>query len=485
MDVLIVIGDQDTYHERESDVVSSPIWVADVLSEEGLRGLFVLHARRAEILAAEGRVDVIRALRRHEIGLHGRDIHPVIPELVEERGWDDGVEALLAVEGAELDLLRRVFEEEPVCSSQHRNHAAPQIFGVARRLGVPYLFGFPAAPPLHSVSWYAGALNVPFNAPVPDFLGFFPAVFDDALADDRAFAALFGRLRRHVERCREVGLPLLVVFVCHPERLCYTGPIEQWQYGNGRNHDPATVPPDVEKRRSRSEIDRALANLRSLVRYLRDAPGLEPTTVRDVARTYGTQAETISQGEIVDLAATSLGQHRISIGARVSAAELLVGWAEMLAHFGREGRLPAMIARRDVLGPIEPPPLAPEVGRIELARLVTIADDLLAITKETGHLPASLAVDGRLVGLGSLYGAFATACLRIARGEGVTEGADVALDVWPRYPEPAVALGEQYRLCVEDPLVRPGLSTEAIARHARLQTWTLKPATRAGPTNGG
>src|SRR6185437_6702552 len=133
--------------------------------------------------------------------------------------------------------------------------------------------------------------------------------------------------------------------------------IEQWQYGNGRNHDSATVPPDVEKRRSRSEIDRALANLRSLVRYLRDAPGLEPTTVRDVARSYGTQVETISRGEIVELCATSLGQHRIPIGVRVSAAELLIGCAEMLAHFGREGRLPAMVARRDVLGPIEPPPL--------------------------------------------------------------------------------------------------------------------------------
>lgn len=480
MDVLIVIGDQDTYHEREADVVSSPIWVADILSDEGLRGLFVLHARRAEILAAEGRVDVIRALRRHEIGLHGRDVHPVIPEIVEDRGWHDGVEALLAVEGAELDLLARVFEEEPVCSSQHRNHAAPQIFGVARRLGMPYLFGFPAAPPLHSVSWYAGALNVPFNAPVPDFLGFFPAVFDDALSDDVAFADLFARLQRHVERCREVGLPLLVVFVCHPERLCYTGPIEQWQYGNGRNHDPASVPPDVEKRRSRSETDRALVNLRSLVRYLRDAPGLEPTTVREVARVYGTQVETISRGELADLAATSVGQGRIPIGARVSAAELLVGFAESMARFGRDGHLPSMVARRDVLGPTESSPLAPEVSRVELARLATIADDLLAIVKETGFLPASLAIDGRTVGLGSLYGAFATAYLRIARGEGAADATGVALDAWPRYPEPAVALGEQYRLCVEDPLVRPGLSTEAIAHHARLQTWTLKPARRAG-----
>jgi hypothetical protein len=72
MDVLIVTGDQDTYHEAEADVASSPIWLADVLAAEGLTGLFVLHARRAEILAEQGRRDVIQALRRHEIDLHGR-----------------------------------------------------------------------------------------------------------------------------------------------------------------------------------------------------------------------------------------------------------------------------------------------------------------------------------------------------------------------------------------------------------------------------
>ena len=27
MDLLLVIGDQDSYHEREDEVVSSPIWV--------------------------------------------------------------------------------------------------------------------------------------------------------------------------------------------------------------------------------------------------------------------------------------------------------------------------------------------------------------------------------------------------------------------------------------------------------------------------
>src|SRR5581483_7190030 len=100
---------------------------------------------------------------------------PVIPEIVEDLDWHAGVAALHDVEGSELDLLGRVFGVEPVCSSQHRNYGAPQLFGVARQLGKPYLFGTPCVPPTNSLSWYAGALSVPFNSPVPEFLGFFPS----------------------------------------------------------------------------------------------------------------------------------------------------------------------------------------------------------------------------------------------------------------------------------------------------------------------
>lgn len=477
MDVLIVIGDQDTYHESDYDIVSSPIWLADILSNEGLTGLFVLQARRAEILAEQGRTDVIAAIRRHEIGLHGRDIHPNIPEVVEGMSWSDGVEELHMTEGRELRQLGSVFDVAPVCLSEHRNQGAPQIFGVARELGLPYLFGNPAAPPHHSVCWYAGALNLPFNAPVPDFLGFFPSVFDDVLHDDQSFRFLFDQLRNHVARSLRVGLPLLVVFVCHPERLCYSGAVEQWLYGNGENHGRAAVPSGVEVRRRRVEIERSLANFRTLVRYLRETPGLEPITVREMVRRYGSQDSQVSRTELTDLASRAVREHQVVIGESVSAAETLLGFAESLSELGRGSALPETIARHDTLGPVEAPPLAPELHEVSSHQLVALANDVLSAARQTGHLPTTVAVDGRRLGLGSLYGAFAEAYLAASRG-GSTVAGGIPTTVWPRYPAAAIALGERQRLCEEDPLVRPGLSTDAIALHARLQTWTLKPATR-------
>ena len=390
IDVLIVVGDQDSYHVGDDEIVASSIWLADILTEEGLVGVFLLQARRAEILAEGKRVDVIAALRRHEIGLHGRDIHPVIPEIVEDLDWPEGVAALLEAEGSELALLGRVFDVEPVCSSQHRNYGAPQLFGVARQLGMPYLFGTPCVPPTNSLSWFPGALNVPFNSPVPEFLGFFPSVFDDALGDDRQFEQLFARLQSHVARCLEVKLPLLVVFTCHPERLGYSGPLEQWRYGNGQNHAIARTPPDAEVRRSRAEVERALVNFRRLVRYLRDTPGLVPTTVRDVVRRVERPVARIPTVDLLALAEVAARDRQIEIGPTLSAADTIVGLAEALVDAESNGRLPESVARLDILGPLTAPPLVPEpagVARPAASRARARAPRVWPIDRASAGVP--------------------------------------------------------------------------------------------------
>ena len=81
------------------------------------------------------------------------------------------------------------------------------------------------------------------------------------------------------------------------------------------------------------------------------------------------------------------------------------------------------------------------------------------------------------IGLGTGFAVLAESYALAHAGRLVKTGA-LPLTPWPRYPEGAVGLGEAQRLCEEDPLVRPGLSTEAAALQARLQSWTLKPAIR-------
>jgi hypothetical protein len=136
------------------------------------------------------------------------------------------------------------------------------------------------------------------------------------------------------------------------------------------------------------------------------------------------------------------------------------------------------VPRQDVLGPLTPPPLAPDLPHLSPGQLADLAARLLTTSQATGHLPASLAAGERAVGLGSLYGALAEAYLALAGESQPAAGRAIRLDAWPRYPAQAVALGERLRRCAEDPLVRPGLSTELAVGQMQAHTWTLKPAPR-------
>jgi hypothetical protein len=235
------------------------------------------------------------------------------------------------------------------------------------------------------------------------------------------------------------------------------------------------VPPGAEVRRDRAEVERALSNFRTLVRYLRDGPELEPTTVAALARRWGRQLATVPQDALVAAAEETLRTQQIAVGpaSAFSPAELLLGWADGLVAGMARDRTP----RRDVLGPAEAPPLAPERPFLSSSQVVGLAREIVAYGEVNGRLPPALPLDGAPVGLGVLYGALARAYLALVR-----EGAppdEIELDLWPRYPAVAVGLDREFRRCAEDPLARPGLSTDALALQGRLQSWTLKAAMRS------
>ncbi|MBI2941559.1 MAG: hypothetical protein HYY04_14085 [Chloroflexi bacterium] len=477
MDVLLVLGCQDVFPYDDPALDECLGWLADILGEEGLVATYLFQAERAEQLAAHGRWDVIRKVARHEVGLHGRDRHPVHPETIETLDWEAGVEALARIEGEELATLGRVFDRPPVGSSQHGPYSAPQLYEVVRRRAEPYLFGFPAAPPLYSVSRCWGALAIPFATPVPDFLGF-AGVYDRVLHDDEAFADALARLGEHVARCLAGGQPLLSVFLCHPERLVYPEPVTRWRYADGQNCPDHTwqhlVTPVC---RSRDEIGRALANFRQLVRALRGYPDVVPITVAELARRYGHEPAWVRRSNLLEAAERAAQKREIVLGPPLSPAEAVVGWAQSLVQWQESGELPERLPHPTVLGPPAAPSACPAREALAPAEVITLGKALAREVNASGHLPADLTVGGARLGLGSAYGALAQAYRDVARGQ---VRAATGLSAYPRYPALAAPLARLARSVEELPTVRPGLGTDRLALYTRLLTWTLKPAARMG-----
>jgi L-alanine-DL-glutamate epimerase-like enolase superfamily enzyme len=118
------------------------------------------------------------------------------------------------------------------------------------------------------------------------------------------------------------------------------------------------------------------------------------------------------------------------------------------------------------------------------ARTVPPAD---APPTRSHFLLLALHTDTGLTGLGEVSdyepGAYDAATLR-RELEGALRGVDpfdrerLDADVFPRYPGFGDALATAARAVENAPTIRPGLGTDRIALYAKLQTWTLKAASR-------
>ena len=87
-----------------------------------------------------GRVDVIDAIRKHDVGYHTdwHSRHPMVSEYLVDAGWDDGVELVLRNEGPGLDDVRRVFEGGVVVRPGRSGMGAPTLRRMPR-MGNPGL----------------------------------------------------------------------------------------------------------------------------------------------------------------------------------------------------------------------------------------------------------------------------------------------------------------------------------------------------------
>ncbi len=481
MDLIITLDTEDTYNPPEAGMDGVPKTLADILSEEGIPANFIIVARRAKQLRERGRADVIAALKRHTVGVHTlAHEQPVAAVQVADLDWHSGLEVCRRLEGEAYRAVAEVFGCQPACLSTHHSYEAPQAFVVARELGVPYLYGHPAAPPLYGISRYCGALNIamgsppPGGAPVPYFEG-----FDDTLADVPAFEKHLERFAQHLDSCLAAGQPAFLLHPCHPFKTYTLDWIQTYITPNGVN-----IPPDRWRARrapglrTPAQVDMVLRNFRRLARFIARHPHLNVVTIPQAAARYGAAVPShITRLDLLASAQRIGALNQVAIEERFSAAEVLLAFAGALQAFAHAGRLPDDLPREnDILGPLEDPLILPEeFVTLGWPALLDLAAELLRLARVGGHLPANLAVaPGVRAGLGTVYRALADAYLTVYEGSEPPDG--LPLRQFDRQPRLGPALGHQYTTMAESRLVPPGLPTDRLYRYAKLQTWTLAPA---------
>jgi len=465
--VIVPFDTEDIYYPPEARIDDIPGWLARIMSEVGITGTFLVMGEKAEKLLERGRRDVLDAMAQHDIGSHQQgNRFPLLPQVVEGKGWQDGVEAVREYEAWVTEQLRQAFGKEPVSFSRHNCYFAPQHVAVAGQRDLPYLYMIEQIPGSLQPLWYAGALTFPMGDST--FSG-----FDRIYSRDELFEKRFAELGEAVEKRLANGADWMMVFGCHPVQVMAHGWIEHRCLATGQAQTPqelgwqyAVKPP--------AEEERAKANFRRLCTYLKEHPDLEVIGIEEAARLFSTQPPSVGRDALVAYAADMVRSDEIAFHTTFSPAELLCAFTDAITRSHGGADLPDEVPRRDVLGPVERPVVAQEMTELTADQLVAVCQELLRQVESDGHLPANLTADGQRLGLGQIALLAATTYLALARHDRYER---LAVPQAPRYPKIALELDAWVRTCIGDHWAMPlDFSCEALAEHTRLQTWTMKPA---------
>ena len=157
-----------------------------------------------------------------------------------------------------------------------------------------------------------------------------------------------------------------------------------------------------------------------------------------------------------------------------SAAEKCLALLECVINNSKISDQP----RREVLGPLEVPIVAPEFDTISENDFLKLIIKTFEFTNSTGYLPGNLRLQNRRVGINQLYHLAASYLQQKSQGVEPVILSPVEINRYPLYS--ATQATNHIMSSRERPQVDPELNLENITRYTRLMCWTLCRAERNG-----
>jgi hypothetical protein len=455
--------------------------LCELLTERGIRATFKIVGEKARVLERRGRRDVIAALQKHDIGYHSdfHSVHPTPTEYLADCGWADGIAEFVRREGGGAGDVRRILGVPTLaCYGQPGSSWGPQAIAALRQIGVA-----PSGVPCYvdegshvgldgKPFWYAGALNV---------FRMNQSLARMELHDPDAVGPAKQKVSAIAERLRGEGGGVISIYY-HP---CEWVHREFWDGVNfARGANPPREQWKAPPQRTAEETDAAFKRFAEYVDYIRALPGAHWITASDLPALYPdlVRSEGATESDLDQIArragrgsADGLDYQRI--GTRVySVADqfelLTLALNDVLA--GRTVSFP--LKAGGLMGP-DAPSLSSSLTNLDALAFRDALRGAAAFVQREGRVPARVFVGAEPVAPADFLVAMAAA--------------------WRFYREPGdsltgltVVLGRDVRVLPERHVAKdtPGLfggwiihkadfRAPKVMDLARLQAWTLKPAT--------
>jgi hypothetical protein len=476
---FLKFDDEDTYYPPEYRLDDVSKWLAEIMTESGITGSMCVMGARARMLKERGRDDVLAAMAKHELVSHqAANVRPELVEILSDKEWHDGVDAAREYEDRVVKDFDFAWGRAPQGLSRHNVQWGPQHVALAGEKGLYYQGNLTAVPETEQPCWYAGAVCLPchnFDPVSGNEVEITPeiGIGDMYYSCDDAFEKRFQRMQRYVDACAERGVEFIHLFGCHPSRILNRGFIEGRCLAGGLNRTPQEVG-FLYGVIDADEEERVKKNFRRVCEWIRDHPSLDCKSGAEIAKAFSTQPKDISRDELTAYAEDVVQQNKILLHQTFSPAELLMGMMESLVSAGENNDLPYGVDRKNILGPVEIPTVGLEMSSVTHAELLKLCRSAIDHVESTSHLPGNLHLNGQRIGIGQLAVAVSRA---YAAQTHYSRYAKLNLDTKVRYPEVAWNVDAWVRRnMMERDRFNPDMPTDKLAKHARLQTWTLKPA---------
>ncbi len=464
---IVLWFDTEDYILPQSD--DAALRIATMLTKHGVRATFKVVGEKGRTLERRGRRDVIEALDRHEIGYHSNthSQHPTPAEYEEAQDWEGGVEEFTRRERPGFDDLRRIFGQAPTCYGQPGSSWAPQSFPALKSWGVNvYLdegeqVGLDGKP-----FWYGGLLNI-FNTreglklrPNDDWSNLTEA--------KKNFQEFYARMTAQ----RDGGV---ISLYFHPAEFVHQEFWDAVNFIHGANPPredwklPPMKPPEQQ--------ERSFNYLDDLVAYMKSFPQARFVTASEALGLFrdAAQNRTFKTEELADIARQVNAEVNFQTrgGYHLAPSETLALLNQFVVGRIRQEASTSVQLKGTPYGPSIPAAENDETINVSWSQFSRTALDVQSFMERTKQVPNAVWLGSVPVSperyLVALAGVVAT---MIKNGK-----PPETIPVGPAHLEAAKYVAEDSPPLWGWVIFPPGFRAPNLMALAKLQAWTLKPAT--------
>jgi Polysaccharide deacetylase len=269
--------------------------VAETLTRLGIRATFKIVGEKARTLERRKRMDVITALKKHEIGYHSNthSQQPTIAVYLQHTGWEDGAAEFYRREAQGVRDIERIFGVTPSCYGQPGAAWASQTYPALKRMGIGmYLdegdhVGIDDQP-----FYFGGMLNVfkmRSNVARMELTG-----GESLTAGKTKFRAIYNKLRA------QGGGTISIYY--HPCEWVHT------EFWDGVNFRRGANPPQSQWKlpatRPAAETEAAFGDFEQYMKFIKEQPGARFVTATELMKLHadGALTHNFTRDEIVTIA---------------------------------------------------------------------------------------------------------------------------------------------------------------------------------------